>query len=185
MERTSVDYFGRIPNDILHIILPFVDIKDSFSLLLVSKRFYNLIKTDERWKSLCLRAWENYSEEGRYDLTWAQEKSGKDWFWFAKCFANERVAQSRFAAKMFGLTPRKNGSGILVWSEWMEIGTFVSDLMYGYGTRIHKSGIRYEGKCCKGAFHEHGSITYPDGIRYEGNWNMGNPGCIDCFILTN
>src|SRR5215469_8920920 len=107
MNTMTVDYFGMIPNDILHIILSFINsLKDSFSLLLVSKRFYHLVRTNQlRWKYLCLEFWKdhkqqltqqggnNYSREGQYDLEWAQRESGKDWFWFSKCFLNQRVFQ--------------------------------------------------------------------------------------------
>ena len=89
----TVDYFGMIPNDILHIIPSFIDsLKDSFSLLLVSKRFYHFIKPDEtRWKVLCLQFWKdykqqltqkgyrNYSEEREYDLELIQRECGKNW----------------------------------------------------------------------------------------------------------
>ena len=102
MNTITIHYFGMIPNDILHIILSFVDsLKDSFSILLVSKRFYHLVRTNQlRWKYLCLEFWKdhkqqltqqggnNYSREGQYDLEWAQRESGKDWFWFSQCFAN-------------------------------------------------------------------------------------------------
>ena len=65
MNTMTVDYFGMIPNDILHIILSFIDsLKDSFSLLLVSKRFYHLVKPNElRWKSLCLGFWKDYEQQ--------------------------------------------------------------------------------------------------------------------------
>ena len=100
MNTITLDYFGMIPNDILHIILSFVDsLKDSFSLLLVSKRFYHLVKPNQlQWKALCLQFWKdykqqltqqggrNYSKEGEYDLEWVQRESGKDWFWFSQCF---------------------------------------------------------------------------------------------------
>ena len=91
MNTMTVDYFGMIPNDILHIILSFIDsFKESFSLLLVSKRFYHLLRPEPRWKSLCLQSWKdykqnlvqqrggNYSKEGEYDLELAQRGSGKD-----------------------------------------------------------------------------------------------------------
>src|ERR1700739_1448344 len=100
MNTMTIDYFGMIPNDILQIILSFIDsLKDSFSLLLVSKRFYHLVRTNElRWKSLCLMFWKdfkqqltqqgdrNYSKEGWYDLERVQRESGKDWFWFSQSF---------------------------------------------------------------------------------------------------
>ena len=35
----------------------------------------------------------------------------------------------------------------------------------------------------KAYFHGLGSITYPDGIQYEGQWNVDQPGCMDCFIF--
>src|SRR5271168_4599667 len=104
MNTITIDYFGMIPNDILHIILSFVDsLKDSFSFLLVSKRFYHLVKPNElQWKALCLQFWKdykqqltqkggwNYSIEGEYDLERVQRESRKDWFWFSKCFVNGR-----------------------------------------------------------------------------------------------
>src|SRR6185437_6702321 len=105
MNTMTVDYFGMIPNDIFHIILSFIDsLKDSFFLLLVSKRFYHLVKPNElHWKSLCLKFWKdykqqlteesgrNYSKEGQYDLEWVQRESGKDWFWFSQCFINGKI----------------------------------------------------------------------------------------------
>src|SRR5579883_2698682 len=97
-----MDYFGWIPNDIINIILSFVDsIDDSLTLLLVCKRFHHLLRTNEgRWRSLCLKFWKDfkqqltqqggtdYCKEGEYNLEWAQRESGKDWFWFSRCFAN-------------------------------------------------------------------------------------------------
>src|SRR6185437_14618131 len=105
MNTMTVDYFGMIPNDIFHIILSFIDsLKDSFFLLLVSKRFYHLIKPNElHWKYLCLEFWKdykqqltqqsgwNYSKEGEYNLERVQRESGKDWFWFSQYFVNGRV----------------------------------------------------------------------------------------------
>src|ERR1700745_895361 len=65
MNTMTVDYFGMIPNDILHITLSFINsLKDSFSLLLVSKRFYHLVRTNEpRWKVLCLEFWKDYKQQ--------------------------------------------------------------------------------------------------------------------------
>ncbi len=130
MNTMTVDYFGIIPNDILHIILSFVDsLKDSFSLLLVSKRFYHLVKPNElRWKSLCLEFWKdykqqitqsdrNYSKEGEYDLEWAQRESGKDWFWFSQCFANGRVFLNlnHTFGILVGLIPGEKVNGWGIW----------------------------------------------------------------------
>src|SRR6516164_3274641 len=98
MNTLSIDYFGRIPNDIIQIILSFIDsLQDLFTLRLVSKRFYNLLKINQGlWKSLCLEFWnhfkqqltqqggKNYSIEGEYDLERVQRESGKDWFWFSQ-----------------------------------------------------------------------------------------------------
>src|SRR5215469_8836430 len=98
MNTMTVDYFGMIPNDILHIILSFTDsLKDSLSLLLVSKRFYHLVKPNQlQWKACCLQFWKdyrqqltqkgvrNYSKEGEYDLERIQIVSGKDWLWFSE-----------------------------------------------------------------------------------------------------
>ena len=102
MNTLTVDYFGIIPNDILQIILSFVgSLQDSFSLLLVSKRFNHLMRINEKlWKSLSLEFWKdfkqqltqqggrNYSIEGEYDLEWVQKESGKEWLWFSRCFAS-------------------------------------------------------------------------------------------------
>ena len=98
-----MDYFGWIPNDIVKIVLSFVDsIGDSLTLLLVCKRFHHLLRTNEgRWRSLCLEFWNDYKQqltqqggrdyckEGQYNLEWAQRESGKDWFWFSNFSMDE------------------------------------------------------------------------------------------------
>jgi hypothetical protein len=88
-----MNHFDTVPHDVLQIILGFIDsLKDCFALLLVCKRFYDLIKTnDSKWKTLCLEFWKEYKQslprikftdyckEGSYDLKMAQETSGKNW----------------------------------------------------------------------------------------------------------
>ena len=92
MDTLTIDYFGRIPNDIIQIILSFIDsLQDLFSLLLVSKRFYNLLKINQGlWKSLCLEFWKhfkyqltqqegrNYSIEGQFRMDSKREWKGMD-----------------------------------------------------------------------------------------------------------
>ena len=119
MNTITIDYFGMIPNDILHIILSFIDsFKASFSLLLVSKRFYHLVKPNQlQWKVLCLQFWKEYKQlsgwnyyliKGEYDLEWAQRESGKDWFWFSQCFTNGRVYKGEYSTIIcIGPTPGK------------------------------------------------------------------------------
>ena len=198
MNTITLDYFGMIPNDILHIILSFVDsLKDSFSLLLVSKRFYHLVKPNQlQWKVLCLQFWKDYkqqltqkdgndySKEGEYDLEWVQRESGKDWFWFSKYFMNGRVSE-KFYSILIGMTPGKevNGWGIQIQPTSAYIGTSVESVKNGIGILVFNSGDKYEGEWSESKLHGLGSITYPDGIQYEGQWNMYQPGCMDCFIF--
>jgi len=201
MNTITIDYFGAIPNDIFHIILSFVDsLKDSFSFLLVSKRFYHLVKPNQlQWKVLCLQFWKdfkqqltqqgnwNYSEEGKFDLEWVQRESGKDWFWFSQCFINGRIFEvcDWWDRLRISSTPEKkeNGWGILVYPEYTYIGNIINDKCDGHGTTIYHSGVKYEGEWNKNYFHGKGTITYLDGIQYEGQWNWNKPGCMDCFIF--
>src|SRR6185437_4336929 len=125
MNTMTVDYFRMIPKDILHIILSFINsLKDSFTLLLVSKRFYHLVKPNEpQWKALCLKFWKdykqqltqqggrwNYSKEGEYDLEMAQRESGKDWFWFSQCFIYGRNFYNRYFGIWIGLSSKKEAN---------------------------------------------------------------------------
>jgi hypothetical protein len=77
-----------LPNEILYTILIFIE--DSFALLLVCKRFRNLLRTNELyWKHISLEFWSNFVQgldmsqkrsclfEGELEL--AQKESGKDW----------------------------------------------------------------------------------------------------------
>src|SRR5271165_5037093 len=116
MNTLTVDYFGIIPNDILQIILSFIDsLQDSLALLLVSKRFNHLLRINEGlWKSLCLEFWNdfkqggwNYSNEEEYDVEWVQRESGKEWLWFSRCFADGRVFRCEYwlSGIMIGPTP--------------------------------------------------------------------------------
>jgi hypothetical protein len=86
-----MNYFDIIPNDILQIILGFIDsLRDSFTLLLVCKRFYNLIKPNEsKWKMLCLEFWRDYKQgltsagpkQDHFDLPLAQKCLTKEGHW--------------------------------------------------------------------------------------------------------
>ena len=191
-----MDYFGWIPNDIVNIILSFVDsIDDSLTLLLVCKRFHHLLRTNEgRWRSLCLEFWNDFKQqltqqggrdyciEGQYNLERAQRESGKDWLWFSQCFANRRVFKSDWAI-WIGPTPGKtvNGWGIKINRESATIGNFIENELNGDGTFRYNTGVKYEGEWDKDSFHGLGSIIYPDGIQYQGQWNMDKPGSMDCF----
>ena len=214
-----MDYFGWIPNDIVNIILSFVDsIDDSLTLLLVCKRFHHLLRINEgRWRSLCLEFWRDFKQqltqqggwdyciEGEYNLEWIQRESGKDWFWFSRCFANGIVFKGGYGAVWIGPTPGKtvngwgirvdfklidignfiedilNGDGVRIWPNRKYVGQIVGDWYHGHGTLTYNSGVKYEGEWNRGRFHGMGSITYPDGIQYQGQWNMGKPGSMDCF----
>ena len=154
MNTITIDYFGMIPKDILKILLSFVDsLKDSFSLLLVSKRFYHLVKPNEpRWKYFCLEFWKDYkqqltqqsggdySEEGEFDLECVQRESGKDWFWFSQCFVNGRAFINFYSVIMIGPTPGKevNGWGIKIGPNYMYIGNFLKDHLNGDGIRMNQ-----------------------------------------------
>ena len=129
MTTLTTSYFEIIPNDLLQLIFSFIDsLKDSFSLLLISKRCNYLIRTKEiHWKSLCLKFWKehkqqltqqttnDYSLEGEYELESVQKESGKEWFWISQCFVNGRV-YGIDSIIMIGPTPviNTNNWGILV-----------------------------------------------------------------------
>jgi hypothetical protein len=207
-----------IPNDVLCIIFSFVEsLKDYLSLLLVSKRFYFLTKHNQpQWKICCLRFWDefkqkitvyktgesncNYCQKGDYDLERIQRESGKDWFWFSRCFANGRVFKSDFREITIGIAPdgKVNGWGIRLYPQTIYIGTFINNILNGYitrigsddsryngqckdneyhgsGTLVYNSGVKYEGEWAKGLPHGHGSITYSDEIKYQGQWRWSHP----------
>jgi hypothetical protein len=115
-----MDCFAEVPNDILYIIICFVDNpRDYFYLFLVSKRFYNLAKSDNesQWKVLCLNFWKEH--RGHYDpmlfpevefnLELAQKESGKSWSWFLQCFAKRIFFKPNATGTVIGLTPKDGG----------------------------------------------------------------------------
>ena len=65
MNTLTVDYFGTIPNDIIHIIFQNIDsLQDLFSLLFLNKRFFQLLRTNKGlWKSLCLKYWNHFKQQ--------------------------------------------------------------------------------------------------------------------------
>ena len=126
MNTLTVDYFGTIPNDIIHIIFQNIDsLQDLFSLLFLNKRFFQLLRTNQGlWKSLCLKYWNhfkqqltqqsdgNYSKEGEYNLEWIQRESGKDWIWFSQCFAKVRIFRANNYWELWiGPTPGEKVNG--------------------------------------------------------------------------
>ena len=128
----------------------------------------------------------DYCKEGKFNLEWVQRESGKDWFWFFRCFANGRVFKSNYGGIWLG-TPGEtvNGWGITVYSQRMGVGNFINRRMNGHGTLTYNTGVKYEGEWCRDYLHGLGSITYPDGIQYQGQWNRNELGSVDCFIVTN
>jgi hypothetical protein len=82
-----------IPNDVLKITFEFVDnIKDSLSLLLVSKTWNTLVRLqDEKWERLSLEFWNSIEEESRkrfsdqqfdhIDIRLMQKESNRSWLW--------------------------------------------------------------------------------------------------------
>jgi hypothetical protein len=186
------DYFSLIPNDITNIIFSFLDsIKDSFSLLVVCKRFHQMLKPNEQhWKRLCLEFW---STIWNHNLSAIQGEGQMKWFWVSHCFANElfsnndgdmMIGTRKYGIKVqlqdvyigsFDGNNRLNGHGMWYDGYMKYVGQLEHGRFEGPGTLTYSSEVKYEGIWCDNTLHGHGTITYSDGISYQGEWDLGRP----------
>jgi hypothetical protein len=128
--------------DILKEIFSFIiSIKDSLILLL----HYLLMRDDHRWKFIVLNLWRELQGECFKDkhLLTAKVESRQSWFWFFKCFANDRAKLIRwnYDTVIIGCSiqyPFITGHGIRISNGKICIGTFVNSKLSGYGIQIEE-----------------------------------------------
>jgi hypothetical protein len=182
-----MDYFFLVPTEILKLFLSFVDSpKDLFVLLVVCKRFYSILISNEQfWKESCIKFWNKYKKsisiKGKYDLEWTQRVAEKPWLWFAQCFARDKYFKKTQFHLFIGQKKGSNGWAIRVLPEIVYIGNFINCMLQGSATCITKhyrhDGNFNDGKAAgKGKrvyFHKGSSDAL---VEYRGRWSYGQEG---------
>jgi hypothetical protein len=203
------DYFATVPTDILIYIFSFLDIATSFSLRLTCKRFYHLLARDDKtWERLCQRFWIEYKPTSWADcvrdygnqfsnLKVGQMLSKRPWFWFARCFNNDKMRfgyrpsfeSSSYYTPEFtlGLNSNGSGDGINIGQYFIRVGTLIqNNILIGRGIKALVHPIE-TGWVITGGFvlsSSNGfytdvpngdvSIVYFNGVKIDGQWARGH-----------
>lgn len=182
MERNLLS----LPEEIFLNFFSWIDsLKELGRLAFVCKKFYFLLHEEILWKRLCCKYW-NEKELSKIliDLEFVQRESGKDWFWFAKCFSNEEKEDGFFFNSFIStqiedcficIGEKKNGLmklGLIVSSNGLFGGIF-KDGKLTNGFEVHPGGERYEGQFKDGLFNGLGTLIDSNGNKYSGFWLDG------------
>jgi hypothetical protein len=142
LEKTIMDFFESVPNDILLIILNFVVLFQDFSkiqalaLKLVCKRWKSLITgVEEESRNKSLEFWTSSGHEVE-NLEWVQKEFEKTWPWFYYQFINNFLYSCRMGGtkigKIWGVKIHRIHSSI-------SCGYYNDDFyMNGLGTYVNK-----------------------------------------------
>jgi hypothetical protein len=191
----------QLPNEILYIIISFLDLKDSFHLIGTCRQFLLTLKHNEtHWKNRCLLYWNNMCQKfKRYiddsQLQRVQNESGKSWFWMTHCFMYEEytvkpayiIIGSRYNEAGHNVCIGDNlighglfdrfgniADGTIINSSGRYSGSF-NDILSGSGRFLSNCGTMLEGRWEFGKLHGYGTMTYPDGYMVKDNWVYGEP----------
>jgi hypothetical protein len=183
-----MDYFELMPNDTTGEIFAFIDtFRDYFTVFLVCKKWNQILKEKVHLcMSLCLNFWNNYKSRldasrykvkyhydevaQGYDLAWVQKESQKDWVWFARQFANNKIRVGKNTPIIVG-----EGWGIMIYSKHILFGNILT--MSGYGSGDTPYNISTSSRMLPSPHSRRGEATlvYSDGFRKEGIWDEYGP----------
>jgi hypothetical protein len=193
-----MDHLTLVPNDVLNIILSFVEsLKDSFALLKVCKRLYHLLKkNNDFWKHSALTFWDIFKNQVCYpeencNLEKAQAESGKDWYWLCQCFVNNKICKDGTGIQIQG----QSTYGLWISHNKRYIGNFINGDISGKGTVVYDNLYKFKGQYVNGRAEGEGTIMYLDGTQYTGIWKGDLPQfdarhpkvreCIEKGLCTN
>jgi len=145
-----------------------------------------MIRFDEMlWKNLCLRWWNELQNKSKvpFSLEIVFENVGKDWFWFASCFANHDFDGLSWKLDeqdwlCFGEMKKNelNGFGIgveLYKDAGLFVGHFINGTLCGEGAATFTNGDRVKGYFKEGWLHGYARYVYYNKDIYEGDWQHG------------
>lgn len=173
------------PNEILLIILSFLDMKGCIAILQVSKNLRTIMEQyQSKWKELCLHRLHRWGSVWRFPklirkkLEIAQNESGKDWQWFAMNLFGRYMINSYSVT--IGAHADDMNSGIDAFcvhisSSYIDIGIHRKwKTLNDYGKRIADSW-KYEGYFRRGYINGTGIMIYNNLEKYEGPFKDSQP----------
>eukprot|EP01118_Nematostelium_gracile_P006583 TRINITY_DN2120_c0_g3_i3.p1 TRINITY_DN2120_c0_g3~~TRINITY_DN2120_c0_g3_i3.p1 ORF type:complete len:180 (-),score=32.12 TRINITY_DN2120_c0_g3_i3:268-807(-) len=177
------DRFSQVPGDILDLIFLGCDVKDTFSLLLVCKKFHSQIDTERMWKERSLTLWKKIVPFPTSELEWIKEKTEllPTWKRITKFLFNKNGQNYRYEwnQRLTVFHFKRYKGGVFIPSNSVQVSFHPRNKFIKYGECLGKRsghGIShsphgtYIGKWRGNSRHGQGKMTCLDGYQYDGKF---------------